>query len=78
MKIITKRKINKAVDEIIDAVLDNTDYDVDVMGPHDYDVMMFVNKTTKPQVEKLIYEILTDKKNRKWWKLVNVAIRRTK
>lgn len=78
MRIITKKRINKATDEIIDAILDNADFEVDVNGPQDYDVLMFINKRDKPVVAKLLYEILTDKKPHKWWQLINVAVRRTK
>lgn len=82
MRIITKRSINKAddklIDEIIDAVLDHTDFDVEVTGYHDYDVHLFVNKNDKPTVTKILYEILTDKKPRKRWQLINIAVRKTK
>lgn len=77
MRIVTKRKINKAVDEIIDAVLDHIDFELEVNGYQDYDVLMFVNKKDKPIIANLLYEILTDKK-RMWWKLTNVAVRKTK
>jgi len=78
MRIITKKKINKAVDEIIDAIFDHADFDIDVNGYQDYDVLMFVNKDDKPAVANLLYEILIDKKPRKWWKLSNVAVRGVK
>lgn len=75
MRIITKRRINKAAEEIIDAVLDHADFEVDVVGHQDYDVLMYINKSDRPAVTKLLYEILTDKKPRKQWKLTNVAVR---
>jgi len=78
MRIITKKKINKAVDEIIDAIFDHADFDIDVNGYQDYDVLMFVNKDDKPAVANLLYEILIDKKPRKWWKLSNVTVRGVK
>jgi len=78
MKIITKRKINKATDEIIDAILDNADFEIERNGYQDYDVQLFINKRDKPTVEKLLYEILIDKKPRKHWKLINIAVRKVK
>ncbi len=76
MRLITKRRVDKAVDEIIDAVFDHADYDIETNGYQDYDVVPYVNKGTKPAVAKLLFEILTDKKPRKHWKLINVAVRR--
>lgn len=78
MRIITQKRINRAVDEVIDAVFDHADFDVDVNGYQDYDIMPYINKSNRPAVAKLLYEILTDKKPRKWWKLTNVAVRETK
>lgn len=78
MRIITKRRINKVADEIINAIFDHADFEVDVNGPQDYDVLMFVNNRDKPAVAKLLYAILTDKKPRKHCKLINVAVRGTK
>jgi len=77
MRIVTKRKINKAVDEIIDAVLDYIDFELEVNGYRDYDVYPHITKEDKPIIANLLYEILTDKK-RMWWKLTNVAVRKTK
>ena len=73
-----KKVFMDKVDEIIDAVLDNADFEVDVCGYQDYDVLMFVNKKDKDKVAELLWEILTDKKPRKHWKLINIAIRRSK
>lgn len=78
MKIITRKKVNKVVEEIIDAVLDNADFDVEINGYHDYDVIPYIHISERPAIAKLVYEILTDKRPRKWWKLTNVAVRRTK
>ncbi len=78
MKIITKKRINKATDEIIDAIFDHADFDIDVNGHQDYDIVPYINKSSKPAVAKLLYEILTDKKPRKRWQLINVAVRHTK
>ena len=78
MKIITKRRINKAVDELVDAVFDHVGFDVEVNGYHDYDVNLYVSECDKPEIATMIYEILTDKKPRKHWKLINIAVRKTK
>lgn len=82
MRIAAKRKINKAtdklVDEIIDAVLDHTDFDVEMNGYQDYDVHLFVNKNDRPALTKVLHEIFADKKPRRWWQLVNVSVRRAK
>ena len=78
MRIITKRRINKAVDELIDVVIDHADFEVETNGYQDYDVLMFVDKESKPVVADLLYEILIDKSPRKWWKLTNVSVRKTK
>ena len=78
MRVITKRRINKTADEIIDAVLDHTDFEVEVTGHQDYDIQLFINKRDKLPVTNLIYEILTDKKPRKHWKLINIAVRKVK
>ena len=78
MRIVTKRRVNKIADEIIDAVLDNADFEVDTNGYQDYDVLMFIDKKNKPVVAKLFYAILSNKKPRKHWKLVNIAVRKTK
>lgn len=78
MKIITKKRINKAADEIIDVVFDHADFDIEVNGYQDYDVNLYINKSDRPEIKKLLYEILTDKKPRKHWKLINIAVRKTK
>lgn len=78
MKIITKRKINEATDEIIDAIFDHADFDIDINGYQDYDIVPYINKSDKPAVAKLLYDILSDKKSRKHWKLINIAVRRAK
>ena len=78
MRIITKKRINKAADEIIDAVFDHTDFDVEVNGYHDYDVNLRINKSDKPALVKLLHEILNDKKPQEHWKLINVAVRKIK
>lgn len=78
MKIITQKRINKTVDELIDAVFDHTDFDIEVNGHQDYDIIPDISKTNRPIVAQLLYDILTDKKPRKWWKLTNVAVRRQK
>ena len=78
MRIITKKKINKATDKIIDAIFDHADFDIDVNGYQDYDIVPYINKNDKPAVANLLYEILTNKKPREWWKLTNVAVRKTK
>ena len=78
MRIVTKKRANKAADEIIDAVLDNTDFDVEVCGYQDYEVHLFINKNDKPVLTKLLYDILTNKRPRKWWQLISISVRRTK
>jgi len=78
MRFVTKKRINKAVEEIIDVVFDHADFDVEVNGHHDYDVNLYVNKSDRPEISKLVYEILTDKKPREHWKLVNIAVRKIK
>ena len=75
MKIVTKRRVNKAVEEIIDVVFDHADFDIDVNGYQDYDITPYIHISSRPAVAKLLYEILTDKKPHKHWKLINVAVR---
>ena len=78
MRIITQKRIDKATDEIIDTIFEHAEFDIDTYGYREYDIMPYINKDEKPAIAKLLYEILIDKKPRKWWKLTNVAIRRTK
>jgi len=78
MRIITKNKVNKIAEEIIDTVLDHADFDIETNGYHDYDVQLYINKSDRPEIKKLLYEILTDKKPHKHWKLINVVVRKTK
>lgn len=49
---------NKQIEEIIDIVLDYADYDVDVMGPQDYDVTPSMTKTGQEQTRVVVNEIL--------------------
>ncbi len=77
-RIITKRRVNKAIDEIVDAVFENADFDISVCGPQDFDVTPDIARKDVQKVADLIYGILTDKKDRKWWQLLNVSVRRAK
>ena len=74
MKKVFKDKVN----DIIDVVLDHAEFDIETTGYHDYDITPYVNDKDKDKVAELLWEILTDKKPRKYWKLINVAIRRIK
>lgn len=78
MRIVTKKRINKIADDIIDVIFDHADFNIETNGYQDYDVQLYINKSDRPEIEKLLYEILSDKKPRKHWKLVNIAVRKTK
>lgn len=51
------------MDEIIDAVVDQLDHDVDVNGYRDYDIYSFVPKSSKEEVKRMIEETLNKNSN---------------
>lgn len=55
---------NKHIDNVIDIVWDNSDYDVDVSGPGDYDIMPYV--WDKKQLRKILKEELIEVKYGKY------------
>lgn len=77
-RIITKRRVNKAIDELVDAIFENADFDINVCGPQDFDVIPDIARKDVQKIADLVYDILTDKRDRKWWQLLNVSIRRAK
>ena len=66
MRIVTQKRLNKLVNEIIDVVFEHAEFDVDTYDYRECDIMPYIDKEEKPAVAKLLYEILTDKKPRKW------------
>jgi len=59
MIILTKRKLASKIGEIIAAVHDETDFEVEVQGYRDYGITPYA--TDKKQVTKTIYKILKEK-----------------
>lgn len=58
MIILTKRRLARVTQDIIDAVHDASDFEVEVNGPRDYGITPYVYEKERKELPKTIYKIL--------------------